>query len=203
MTHFALVARAVNAEGVSERKPSEEVRAALTRGGDFGLPNVVAVCEASWLDVHRLAASLGWYALQEGERGSPEAGVALLADKPLLQLGSIVGSRANSQVRQRTMLGGRVYGLSWWSIHAPPKYAGDVHYDYIVRARSRRGVVMGDWNERDEWMRQTSQRHYRALEHDVMGMLIPSRLRASEARRVDVDSDHWGIDVRIEIPHRR
>lgn len=203
MTHRRVLARAFNAEGVSERDPVEEANRALTIPGEYGLPNIVTGCEVSWLDGHRLAAKLGWYALQEGERGDPEAGVAIFADRPIQSLGSLVGSRpVPGKVRMRPILGGRVYGLAWWAIHAPRKDVGGEHYAYIARARARRGVIMGDWNESDEWMRQTSQRHYRGFDNDVMGVLVPRRLRAGQAAPVDVHSDHWGLDVPIDIPLR-
>lgn len=198
-----IVVRSVNAEGVSERHPEDEVRLGLTKPGRYGVPNVWAFCEVSFCDVVRIARSLDLYAIQEGERGSPEAGVALVSDRPLRPLGLIVGSRPTSDVRMRPMLGGRTYGLTWWALHAPPRYAGDVHDDYLTRARSRRGVLMGDFNEKRRRMQATSQRQYRALEHDVMGVLVPNRLRAGTPARVNVDSDHWGLDVPIWLPERR
>lgn len=153
-----LVLRIANCEGVSERRPGDEARLALEKPGHFGLPDVVLFSEVSWLDVVELARRSGWHAHQEGDRGTPAAGVAVATREPFKKpLRTVLGSRAVPGVRARPIVGVRAYGVSWWAVHAPPGRNPVMRAVYIARAVARRGVKGGDWNRDVPFMKRLAR----------------------------------------------
>lgn len=194
-----LVVRVANCQGVSERDPQEEAELAITKPGEYGIPDVVLLSEVSWLDAHMLAKQHGWVAVQHGERGSAEAGVAILSRitpaKPLRPVIGSIATREGGGIRQRPIVGAKIGGLRFWSGHAPPPRSPIARAAYIARCRARRGVVGGDWNQYPTWMRRTSVRQYRGS--GVLGLLVPMAWKSSAARGVAIKSDHEAVDVRL------
>lgn len=195
------IARIANCQNVSERRPQDEARLALTKPGKYGIPHIVLLSEISWLDLAALCDDLGWHSVQHGEKGSPEAGVGIAARVPLEPLGMLVGSKPTSEgvggVRMRPILGAEVWGQPFWSIHAPPPDSPQAREEFTRRARCCRGVVAGDWNRDSDWMRANFARDYRG--HGVLGLLAPSRLRSGKAETVAIASDHLAVDVPLHF----
>lgn len=197
-----IIYRAANGEGVSERDPSEEVTLALTKSGDHGLPHVVMLSEVSWLDVPRLAERHGWYAAQFGERGSPEAGVALASRMPIYAAHLFEGSAATREgggFRMRPILVASTYGRATASIHAPAERAPEARERYLDYLRPlRAGIIGGDWNLSPyEVRRRYPQRVYAGV--GVLGVLAKPRFRDGfgTPSPVNVHSDHAAVDVPI------
>ncbi len=205
VTTRRIVVRVANAQGVSERRPADEARLALTKPGGYGLPDVVLFSEVSWLDVPMIARRHGFHAVQHGGQGSAEAGVAIAAREPLAKRARIIGSPRTSEgggIRMRPFVSGKAFGVRFTAGHAPPPRSPVARALYIARARARRGVVGGDWNQWPDFMRRTSARKYRAV--GVLGLLIPRRYKASLAVEADIGSDHPAVDVVLHIPtHNR
>lgn len=199
------VVRLVNAEGVSERRPQDEVELAFTREGHFGVPDVWLFCEISWLLLAALAKKHGLHAIQDGTRGSSAAGVGMASRRPIRRLGAVVGTRATSEgggIRTRTLIGGRTFHAPWWIGHAPPGRSPIARAAFIAAALLLRGVVGCDWNRAVAWMKSaTGRRQYRGI--GVLGMRFPRSWRVSAAWPVDVDSDHAGVDVEVWIPVKK
>lgn len=202
MTQIVVV-RIANCEGVSERTPADEARLALSKPGKFGLPDVVLFSEVSWLDVGALAAKWGYDAVQYGERGSPEAGVAiaLCTFDTLSRPALAVGSRPVLGVRMRPLVSARAYGAKWTTGHAPPPRTPVARALYLARVRATGGIVGLDSNQSPAWMRRSFVRKYRGI--GVLGVLVPRRWQASEAHPVDIGSDHLAVDVRLVRHGRR
>lgn len=194
-----LVVRVANCQGVSERQPGDEAHAAMTRRGPYGRPDVVLLSEVSWLDVDLLASRLGMWALQYGDQGSPEAGVAIATrvrgslTAPAVQVGT---SRVPG-VRMRPLVSATIAGVRFTAGHAPPSRTPLARALYIARARACPGVVGGDWNRDPRWMRRTSTRRY--LGAGVLGVLVPRDIPASGPRTLRIGSDHKAVDVRLEV----
>lgn len=199
-----VVSRVANCEGVSERKPIDEARLALTKRGHYGLPDIVFLSEISWLDLAALAHELGWHAIQHGTKGSPEAGVGIACRVKIEPLGLLVGSKATAEgdggVRMRPIVGGRAWGLPWWAVHAPPPDSPEARAAYINQARFCAGTIGGDWNREPDWMRHTTQRAYRG--DGVLGIITPRVREPGPVATVDIDSDHRAVDVPLWIPER-
>ena len=196
-----LVIRIANCAGVSNpRLTGFCVRMALTTPGLRGLPDVVIFSEVSPVNVAAVARkhAPGWYVVQRGRVGSPAAGVAIASRAPIRSARSLVGSVAGFGIRMRPILSGSTLGARVTAVHAPPARAPLSRARYIARARTRRGLVGGDWNRRPGWMRRTSTRTYRGI--GVLGALVPRHWAASKASGVDIASDHPAVDVVVHIP---
>ena len=199
-----LVIRIANCAGVSNRRLTGFcVRMALTTPGLHGLPDVVIFSEVSPVNVAAVARkhAPGWYVVQRGRVGSPAAGVAIASRAPIRSARSLVGSVAGSGIRMRPILSGSTLGGRFTAVHAPPARAPLSRARYVARARTRRGLVGGDWNRRPRWMRRTSTRTYRGI--GVLGALVPRHWAASKASGVDIGSDHPAVDVVVRVPARR
>lgn len=201
-----IVLRIANCEGVSERRPADEAKAALTKPGEHGLPDVVLFSEVSWLNLSLLARlnTPDFRTLQMGNPGDPDAGVAIASRDPLRKPSLAIGSERTSEgggIRMRPMIGARTYGTPFTGVHPPPPRSPIARLRYIARARTRRGIVGGDWNQDPKWMRRTSLRKYRGI--GVLGVLIPRHIKAGKATSVDIGSDHLAVDVPLWIPERR
>ena len=201
MTTVKRLDRVANCENVSERDPWEEAWLAVTKPGPHGIPDVVYLSEVAWLDGDELARRAGVHALQRGERGSPEAGVALVSRRPIHRPQLVIASRAAPGVRDRPLVGGRTHGRTSWSGHAPPPDNPAARQEFIDNARRRRGLVGCDWNRDPEWMREHMERQYRGV--GVLGLLIPVDCEAGPAAPVPIRSDHYAADVPVRIPRRR
>lgn len=194
-----LVVRVANAQGVSESHPEDETRLALTLAGEYGVPDVVLLSEVSWCNVANVALrhAVGSGVVQYGERGTPEAGVAVVARLPIRKRPMLEGSPRTSEgggIRMRPIVGGTIAG--WcpaWAIHAPPPRSPQAQANYVRRARQRHGIVGGDWNYPADWMHEHSARQYRGI--GVLGLLVPDRLEPSPAKPVNIGSDHPAVDV--------
>lgn len=196
-----IVVRVANCAGVSNpRLTGFCVRMALTEPGIHGLPDVVLLSEVSPVNVAAVARkhAPGWYVVQRGRVGSPAAGVAIASRAPIRSARSLVGSVAGFGIRMRPVLSGSTLGARVTAVHAPPARAPLSRARYIARARTRRGLVGGDWNRRPGWMRRTSTRTYRGI--GVLGVLVPRHWAASKASGVDIGSDHPAVDVVVHIP---
>lgn len=192
-----IVARVANCQGVSERRPQDEARAALTREGKYGLPDIVLLSEIAWLNLPALCDELGWHGIQHGTQGSPEGGVGIACSVPIEPLGLLVGSKATSEgtggVRMRPVVGGEAWGIPWWALHAPPPDSPKARRAYIGAARCCSGTLGGDWNQPVANMRRTSERAYRGS--GVLGILTPHALNPGKAATVNIGSDHPAVDV--------
>lgn len=195
-----VVVRVANCEGVSERRPQDEALAALTKPGPYGLPDVVLLSEVSWLDAQALGALHGFYAMQYGDRGAAEAGVAIAARRPLLRPSMAVGSRPVPGVRMRPLVSARAFGVKWTAGHAPPPRTPAARALYLARVRATSGIAGGDFNQAPGWMRGSFVRKY--CGDGVLGLLIPRRFKASKAASVDIGSDHPAVDVVVHLPVR-
>lgn len=199
-----VVVRVVNAQGVSERRPQDEIEKAIVRRSRWGSVDVWLLCEIAWADLEHIAARRGLYALQYGDRGSPDAGVGILSRKPITKarkLRGTVATREGRGVRDRPLVSGRTFGVRFTAGHAPPASSPVARGLFIARARLARGVVGCDWNRGKAWMRASSRRLYRGV--GVLGVLVPRRLSPSRASSRYVGSDHLTCDVRLLVPVRR
>jgi len=191
-----IVVRVANCAGVSNRRLTGFcVRMALTTPGPHGLPDVVLFSEVSPVNVAAVARkhAPGWHVVQRGRVGSPAA-------DPTRDRGERMGAReamatpaAGYGIRMRPILSGSTLGARVTAVHAPPARAPIARAAYIARARTRRGLIGGDWNRRPRWMRRTSTRTYRGI--GVLGALVPRRWAALPATPVDIASDHLAVDV--------
>lgn len=188
-----VVLRVVNAQGVSERRPQDEITAGILEPSVYGEVNVWLLCEIAWADLEGIARKHGLHALHYGERGSAEAGVGILSREPIGQPLMRVGSRAVPGVRMRPFCSGRTYGLSVTAAHAPPPRTPVARALYLRQIRHIGGVVAGDFNQRPDLMRAHFKRQYRAI--GVLGVLVPPRWKSSPAKPVDIGSDHPAVDV--------
>lgn len=198
-----IIVRVLNAQGVSERRPQDEIEAGILKAGFYGDPDVWLLSEIAWADLEAIANKHGLHALQSGPRGSADAGVGILSRLPIAKAGLLVGTLATSEgrgVRMRPLVTGRTYGMQFTAGHAPPPTSPVARSVYIARARLVPGVVGCDWNQPVRWMEETSRRNYRGI--GVLGVLVPKRYGVSHARPVDVDSDHAAVDVMVIRPAR-
>lgn len=194
MTHRNL--RVLNAEGVSERRPQNEITAGILKpSAHGGEVDIWLLSEIAWADLDGIAQRHGLHALHYGDRGSAEAGVGILSRKRIGHSEMRVGSRAVPGVRMRPLVTGRTCGLKVTAGHAPPPRTAAARALYLVRVRAVGGIVGLDTNMVPGWMRRNFVRKYRGV--GVLGLLVPRRYQASEARGVDVGSDHPAVDVRI------
>lgn len=188
-----IVFRVVNAEGVSESRPQDEITAAIVKPSVYGVVDVWLLCEIAWADLKSIADKHDLFSLHYGERGSAEAGVGILSRRPIGEPAILTGSRPVPGVRMRPFATGRTYGVRVTAGHAPPGRTPDARSAYLSRLRKLGGVVGLDANQRPRWMRDYYLRQYRGI--GVLGLLIPLRYRASKAVGVDVGSDHDAVDV--------
>lgn len=197
-----VVVRVANCQGVSERHPEDEARLALTTPGKFGLPDVVLLSEVSWLEVGQVAHEARMDHIQYGERGDPEAGVAIVTrgESGPLSPRLHIGSRAVPGVRMRPLVSARAYGAKFTAGHAPPPRTPVARALYLARVRATGGIVGLDSNQSPAWMRRSFVRKYRGI--GVLGVLVPRRWQASEASPLDIGSDHLAVDVRL-VRHGR
>lgn len=196
----SIVVRVANCQGVSERDPSHEAILAITKAGPYGVPDVVLLSEVSWANVAHIALlhAVGAEVAQLGTAGSPEAGVAIVSRLPIRKRTSVLGSARTSEgggIRMRPLVGAKTGGLWFWSGHAPPPRSPIARAVYIARARACRGAVGADWNSTPRWMRRTSARQYRGI--GVLGLLVPLRYKASDAKPINVGSDHAAVDIQL------
>jgi hypothetical protein len=206
MSRSLTVYRPVNAEGVSERLPVDEATLGHTKPGAHGLPQVVMLSEVSWLDVPALADRRDLYGVQFGERGSPEAGVALVSRKPIRDAELLPGSDAIEGIRARGILRARTGGHAVAAIHVPPPRARLAAEQYLraLRADGDSDVIGGDWNTSPLFVRRSyPARTYAG--RGVLGVLLKpdafSGLGASTP--VNVRSDHAAVDVPVYRQTRR
>lgn len=196
-----LVVRVANCAAVSA--PAHAAHCAImamTKAGDYGVPDVVLFSEVAPVNIAQVALlhAVGSEVIQYGTSGSPEAGVAIVSRLPIDKRSMAVGSARTSEgggIRMRPLVGGKIAGLWFWSGHAPPPRSPIARALYIARARACRGSLGADWNSDPKWMRRTSTRKYRG--EGVLGLLTPRRLKVSRARTVPIGSDHLAVDVRI------
>lgn len=200
MSRRRTIYRPANAEGVSEREPAEEVTLALTKPGALGLPDVVMLSEVSWLNVPALAARHDWHAVQFGERGSPEAGVALCSREPIYGAQLVDGSAATSEgggIRARGILLARTIHRDTAAIHVPPgraRHAQAEYFDHLHRIDA--DVIGGDFNASPLAVRRIfPARTYTG--RGVLGvLLLPGAFDGLGATTpVNVRSDHPAVDV--------
>lgn len=204
--------RVVNAADVSARRRAPGVvRRAFTKRGRWARrPDVIHFSEVSSVNVARIAASYGYDVIQHGPTGDPAAGVALALRRdtvehfpePELRWAS---DAVRGQVRARPILtamisvrGSELYDAS--ATHAPPDRTPAEQDDYLDDYRDTPGVIGGDHNEHPGQMRGEFSRKYRGI--GVLGLLVPRRFKASQARAVRVGSDHLGIDSVLRLPVR-
>lgn len=203
------VYRVGNGENVSEGRPQDEARLAIMRPGKWGKPHTVLMCEVSWLDGHHFAAQLDddVTAIQRGDKGSPEAGVAIFTRIPPTHPGGmlVVGSKATSEgdggVRMRPLLGAEIDGEPVWAGHAPPPDSPTARARFLNLMAGIKGIIGLDSNRPLWWMRlRYPHRQVRGV--GVLQILVPRRYKVSRAVPVDIDSDHMAFDVLIR-PRRR
>lgn len=191
--------RVLNAEGVSERRPQDEITAGILKpcahGGEV---DVWLLSEIAWADLDGIAERHGLHALHYGQRGSAEAGVGILSRCRILKpslLQAVMSTREGGGIRMRPIASGRTAGLKVSAIHAHPARAPIAQRAYMARVRLTPGIVGGDMNIDVAQMRRMSVRKYRGI--GVLGLLVPRRFHVSEARAVNVGSDHPAVDVRV------
>ena len=197
----SVVLRVVNAQGVSERRPHDEIEAGITRPSELGQVDVWVLSEIAWANLDRIARKHGLHALHHGTRGSAEAGVGILSRHPIRQPVFRVGSRAVPGVRMRPFCTGRTAGFPVTAAHAPPKRTPVAQRLYLRQVRKIGGLVAGDFNQTPRQMRRRYKRRYRGV--GVLGVLVPRRWKVSSARAVDVGSDHKAVDVRVTKGRRK
>lgn len=192
--------RVLNAEGVSERRPQDEITAGILKpfahGGEV---DVWLLSEIAWADLDGIAERHGLHALHYGQRGSAEAGVGILSRHRILKpslLQAVMSTREGGGIRMRPIASGRTGGLPVSAIHAHPERAPIAQRAYMARVRLTPGIVGGDFNRDPAWMRANFKRQYRGI--GVLGLLVPRKYHASEAKGVDVGSDHLAVDIQLE-----
>ena len=189
--------RVLNAEGVSERDPADEItRGILKPSAHDGPVDIWLLSEIAWADLAGIADKHDLHALHYGERGSAEAGVGILSRRPITAPRMRVGSRPVPGVRMRPLVTGRTYGLKVTAGHAPPPRTAAARALYLARVAATPGVIGLDSNMAATWMRRNFARTYRGV--GVLGLLVPRRFIASHAVGVNVGSDHEAVDVRLE-----
>lgn len=204
-----VVVRVANAAAVTRPRMARYVtRQALTRPGGHGLPDVVLFCEVAPVDVTAVSShhAPGFAVLQYGPTGSAAAGVAIASRRPIRAPRWTIGTRATREgggIRLRPIVTGRTFGRPFSALHAPPARSPLARALFIARARATRGIVGGDFNHTRPWMRRTSLRRYVGLRDDVLGLLVPRRIRVGKAVAVDIGSDHPAFDVEMWLPTRR
>lgn len=186
--------RVLNAEGVSERHPEDEITAGILKPSAHGGPvDVWLLSEIAWADLERIAKEHGLHALHYGDRGSAEAGVGILSRRPITAPRMRVGSRPVPGVRMRPLVTGRTYGVKVTAGHAPPSRTAAARALYLAQVGIAGGVVGCDFNSTPRYMRHAFARKYRGV--GVLGLLVPMRYQASRAIGVKVGSDHLAVDV--------
>lgn len=193
------VIRVFNAEGASEAKPWDEVSAAILVPSRLGVIDVWLGCELAWADLDALAARHQLHALQQGERGSAEAGVGILSRTPLRRPRFRIGSRAGRGVRLRGLLSGRTRGKKWTAGHAPPGRNPVLRAAYLAAVALVGGFVGLDANQLPEWMRQRFERRYASAPGQVLGLLVPRGVKIRHVQLVDIGSDHFALDVEVWV----
>lgn len=195
--------RVANCAAVSAPRQADHCAIlAMTKAGEYGVPDVVLFSEVSPVNLSRLVLihAVGAEVVQYGEAGSPEAGVGIVSRLPIVKRSTAVGSARTSEgggIRMRPFARGKVRRLPWLSAgHAAPPRAPVARALYLARARTLPGIVGADWNSAPRWMRQNFVRQYRGI--GVLGLLVPRTWKVSVAHSVDVGSDHPAVDVRIE-----
>ncbi len=190
------IMRPANAQGVSEPNPWEEAHLAATKKGQFGRPDILFLSEVSFLNAEALGDQLDMFSLQFGERGSPEAGLAILSTWPIRRPKIIIATDAvPGEVRMRPIIGGSIQEMPCWAIHAPPPRTPEARARYVRIARNRKGSVCGDWNFPEQWMHSHSGRAYRG--EGALGLLVPERATASSAHPIRIKSDHLAMDIKV------
>lgn len=201
-----VVVRVANCASVSTgpRKAAAIFRAALTRPGRFGLPDVVLACEAADFDATLEAEKcLGWEAAQFTEN-SADAGsavawnptVATLLGSPHLLPGTPAGEgiKARSLVRVKLDVNG--HRAPFVAGHAPPDRAPVGQQTFLDQLRLVRGVIGLDSNRRPGEIEEMGYlREYLGIE--LLGLFVPTWIPTSLPRPVDIDSDHPAVDVRL------
>lgn len=191
--------RVLNAEGVSESRPQDEITAGILQpSAHGGEVDIWLLSEIAWADLDGIAKRHGLHALHYGERGSAEAGVGILSRRPIGHTEMRVGSRPVPGVRMRPLVTGRTYGLKVTAGHAPPPRTAVARALYLARVHATRGIVGLDTNMAPEWMRRNFLRKYRGV--GVLGLISPRRYHCSEALGIDVGSDHLAVDVQVTLP---
>jgi len=190
-----VVIRVVNAQGVSERAPWDEIEKAIAKPSIFGDVDAWLVCECAWADLDAIARRHGLHALQYGTRGSAKAGVGILSRDQIGERTYKVGSPAAGGVRLRPLVTGRTFGFKVTAAHAPPPRNPVARATYLARVGATGGIVGGDFNREPGWMRSNFGRRYRG--DGVLGVLVPRKFKVSGAHVVNVGSDHPAVDVRV------
>lgn len=193
-----IVLRIVNAQGVSEPKPADEITAAIVRPSTFGDIDIWLLCEIAWADLEHIAKAHGLHALHYGQRGSAEAGVGILSRRPIKRpslLRAVMATREGGGIRMRPICSGRTYGLSVSAVHAHPKRAPIAQRAYMARVRLTGGVIGGDFNLVPREMGSRFARKYRGI--GVLGALVPRKYSVSRAVGVGIGSDHPAVDIRL------
>lgn len=206
--------RTVNLASVSARP--DQVRYTLhaaTCSGPRAADLVFAV-ECGDLTISKALDPAVWQVVQfgrsitnEGERVA-RSGCALIArravvrlDKPKLR----IGSPAAAGIRTRYVLSARATfhkgTPSGWRQrvrvgHAPPPRAPWGRDRFLDALHSLFGIRAGDLNVSAETARRRF-RLWRVRSAGVLHIVIPRWIRASEARRLDVGSDHLALDVTL------
>lgn len=203
-----VVVRVLNAQGVSESAPWDEIEAGIAHVSEHGRVDVWLLSEIAWANLQAIADRHGLHALHYGDRGSAEAGVGILSREPITDGAQLVGTLANREgrgTRMRPLVTGKTCGVWVTAGHAPPPTSPIARAAYIMRALLRRGVVGCDWNVIPKRMRtlvaKRGRRTYRGI--GVVGLVVPRRFRPSVAVGVRVGSDHLAVDVKLLVPVRR
>lgn len=175
------------------------------------LPHVILHAEVSPVRVRGVLWRYGYETIQFGERGSPEAGVALSylrdvfkAEEPTLEVGSEATAEGDG-IRMRPILTARLWteddrtGL--FSVgHVPPKRAPKAAAEFMRKFLRLGGVKGGDVNTDPKVMRARLKGKYRAV--NVLGVAVPLEWDAKAAVPVNTGSDHLSVDVPMRLPRR-
>lgn len=204
--------RIANAAAVSARNYAGTcvLRAGVTLAG-AKLPSVILFSEVSPVNVRNLLHPWGYDVIQLGEKGSPEAGVAIAyrrdifkAEEPTL----FVGSEATSEgggIRMRPGLTVRLWTEDdqtgvFTAGHTPARRAVEAARKFMRKFLRVGGLAGGDLNHTAVEVRRMTRRKYRAVE--VLGLLVPKFIKARKATPVNIGSDHPAVDVPVLLPRR-
>lgn len=191
------VIRVFNAEGASESKPWDEVSAAILVPSKLGRVDVWLGCELAWADLETIGERHQLYTLQQGERGSAEAGVGIISRTPLRRPQFRIATRAARGIRDRGLLSARTLHKKWSAGHAPPGRNPVLRALYLAAVALTGGFVGLDANQLPAWMRRRFERRYASLPGEVLGLLVPRGVSVGRVVRVEIGSDHWALDVEV------